>query len=78
MKIATVRDFKAHAARYLHSKEDVYVTRHGKPIAVVSPVPEKSVQSALIEMQRVFQESQLSKKDLLRLLDESRKEIYGR
>ncbi|MBK8576386.1 MAG: type II toxin-antitoxin system Phd/YefM family antitoxin [Elusimicrobia bacterium] len=42
MKIATVRDFKAHAARYLHSREDVYVTRHGKPIAVVSPVPEKA------------------------------------
>jgi prevent-host-death family protein len=78
MKIATVRDFKAHATRYLHSKEDVYVTRHGKPIAVVSPVAKKSVQSALVEMQRVFQDSRLSKKELLRLLEDSRKEIYGR
>jgi antitoxin (DNA-binding transcriptional repressor) of toxin-antitoxin stability system len=77
MKIATVRDFKTHATRYLHSREDVYVTRHGKTIAVVSPVPEKSVQSALLEMQRVLQESKLSKKEMLRLLDESRKEIYG-
>ena len=76
MKIATVRDFKAHATRYLHSREEVYVTRHGKTIAVVSPVQEKSVQSALVEMQRVLQESRLSKKEMLRLLDESRKEIY--
>ncbi len=78
MKIATVRDFKAHATRYLYNREDVYVTRHGKTIAVVSPVQEKSVQSALVEMQRVLQESRLSKKEMLRLLEESRQEIYGR
>lgn len=78
MKIATVREFKTHASRYLHSREDVYVTRRGKTIAVVSPIQEKSVQSALVEMKRVFRESRLSKKEVLGLLERSRREIYGR
>jgi prevent-host-death family protein len=76
--MATVRDFKAHATRYLHSREDVYVTRRGKPIAVVSPVPEKSVQAALAEMRRDLQESGLSKKVLLGMLQLARREIYQR
>lgn len=76
--MATVRDFKAHATRYLHCREDAYVTRQGKPIVVISPVPEKSVQAALAEMRHVLQESRLSKKALLGMLQLARREVYRR
>lgn len=39
MQFAIVRDFKAHLARYLRlveSGESVAVTRHGKPVALVT------------------------------------------
>jgi antitoxin (DNA-binding transcriptional repressor) of toxin-antitoxin stability system len=76
MKFATVREFKSHATQYLRSREDVYVTRHGKAIAVVSPVRPKSIQAALVEMRRVMGEAGLTKKKLAGLLDEARREVY--
>lgn len=53
MQLASIRDFKAHLARYLRlveSGDPVAVTRHGKPIAVVMrPSGRRSVPEKLPE-----------------------------
>lgn len=78
MQIATVRDFKIRATKYLASKEEVMVTRYGKPIAVVTPVANMSVGAVLLEIRRIFKEAGISKKEALAALESARREVYGR
>lgn len=76
MKFATVRDFKLHSTQYLKKREEVYITRRGKPVAVLTPLREKSPEVVLAEMGRLIKEAGISRKDLLALLEEAREEIY--
>lgn len=76
MKFATVRDFKLHATRYLKGRSDIYITRRGRPVAVLSPLREKSPEKAMAEMGQIIRKARLSKKELLELLEEARKEVY--
>ena len=76
MKFATVRDFKSHATRYLKERDEVYITRHGSPVAVLLPLREKSPEKAIAEMGKMIKEAGISEKELLSLLEEVREEIY--
>lgn len=78
MQIASVRDFKIHATKYLGSKEEVMVTRYGKPIAVVTPVADKSVGAILLKLRGVLKDAGITKKAAIAVLDEVRREVYGR
>jgi len=53
------------------------VTRYGKPIAVVTPVVEKSSAELLLSMRQVLDEAGISKKEALKALEEVREEIYA-
>ncbi|MEK7766679.1 MAG: hypothetical protein AAB368_10605 [bacterium] len=77
MKTATVRDFKMNASRYFGGKDDVLVTRRGRPVALVSPVPTGSIRSLLLEMRSMLKSAGITKQEALAALDEVRKEIYG-
>lgn len=76
MKVASVRDFKTKATRYLNSEEEVVVTRHGKPIAVLTHVKSNSVDSLLLELRAVLKSAGISKKEALAALEEARQEVY--
>jgi antitoxin (DNA-binding transcriptional repressor) of toxin-antitoxin stability system len=76
MKFASVRDFKLHATRYLKGRSDVYITRRGKPVAVLSPLKEKSPEKVMAEMGQILREAGISKKELLDILEEAREEVY--
>lgn len=78
MRYASVRDFKLNATKYLKRREEVYITRRGKPVAVLSPVRPKSPEAAMIEMGRLVQEAGFSRRQVLDLLDEARKDVYRR
>ena len=77
MKTATVREFKINASRYFAGSEDVVVTRRGKPVAVVTPVPTGSVQSLLLEIRSIFKSAGITKRAALAALDSARREVYG-
>lgn len=77
MIFSSVRDFKTKAAAYLSSGEDVVVTKRGKPIALVTPIPERSPEALMLEMRALLKEAHISKKEALAALDAVRKEIYG-
>lgn len=76
MKVASVRDFKSKATKYLNDSEEVVVTRHGKPIAVLTHVKSNSVGALLLQMRTIFKNAGISKKEALAALEEARKEIY--
>jgi prevent-host-death family protein len=76
MKIASVRDFKTKATQYLNNTEEVVVTRHGKPIAVLTHVKSNSVDSLLLELRAVLKSAGITKKQALAALEEGRKEVY--
>lgn len=77
MRYATVREFKTRATRFLADGEETVVTRYGKPVAVLTPVRDRSPQALLLELQGVVKEAGLSKRELLEALAEVRREIRG-
>ena len=77
MIFTSVREFKAKATAFLAKGEPVVITKYGKPIAVLSPVEEKSAAALLLELREVLQEAGVSRKAALRALEEVRKEVYG-
>lgn len=77
MKTATVREFKMNTSRFLGGKEDVMVTKRGRPLALVTPVPNGSVRSMMLEIGSIFREAGITKKQALATLEEVRREIYG-
>ncbi|HTC20457.1 MAG TPA: type II toxin-antitoxin system prevent-host-death family antitoxin [bacterium] len=78
MKVASVRDFKTKATQYLNDDEEVVVTRHGKPIALLTHVKPKSAAASLLEMRSILNNAGVSKKELLKMLEDVRKEVYRR
>ena len=76
MKVASVRDFKTKATQYLNNDEEVVVTRHGKPIAVLTHVKSNSVGSLLLELRAALKGAGITKKQALAALEEARKEVY--
>ena len=77
MKTANVREFKTNASRYLSGSEEVVVTRRGRPVAVVTPVPVGSIRSLLLEIRGIFKSAGISRRDALSALDAARREVYG-
>lgn len=76
MKVSSIRDFKAKATQYLNNDEEVVVTRHGKPIAVLTHVKSDSVGALLLQLRAVLKSAGITKKEALAALEEARKEIY--
>ena len=76
MVFASVREFKNKATRFLSSREEVVITKYGKPIAVLSPVEERSAGALLLGLRGVLKDAGISKKEMLDILREVRKEVY--
>ncbi|HEY3488986.1 MAG TPA: type II toxin-antitoxin system prevent-host-death family antitoxin [Candidatus Deferrimicrobiaceae bacterium] len=72
-----VREFKEQLTGVLASEEEVVVTRHGKPIARVVPVPEGSPEDLLLGIGMILGESGITKDEALKVLKRAGKTIYG-
>lgn len=77
MQFVNIRDFKIHATKYLREKEELVITRRKEPIVVLSPVEKESVRAALLKIGQVFNQAKISKKTVLKVLEQVRKQIYG-
>jgi len=76
MEFVTARDFKMKANKYINDKEDIVITKYGKPVAILSPIDQDTVEDIFFRMKSIFREASVSKNDALRALEEARKEIY--
>ena len=76
MVFASVREFKTKATKFLSSREEVVITKYGKPIAVLSPVEDRSAGALLLGLRGVLREAGVSKKEILDILRDVRKEVY--
>ncbi|MEW6721384.1 MAG: type II toxin-antitoxin system prevent-host-death family antitoxin [Thermodesulfobacteriota bacterium] len=76
-KFIGVREFKENLTGLLGKKEEVVVTRHGKPIARVVPVKKGSPEDLLLEIGMVLEGSGVSKEEALRALQAARKAVHG-
>lgn len=77
MRLATVRDFKIQATKYLGMSDEVVITRRGRPIAVLTPVKAKSTGALLLSLRGILQEAGISKGEALKVLEQVRAEVYG-
>lgn len=76
MKFVNVKRFAASSTRYINGKDDVVITRYGKPIAILSRVDARSPEGLFLRMKDVVNSAGLKKKEVLKALDSVRKEIY--
>ena len=77
LKFVGVREFKEKLTGFLGKKEELVVTRHGKPIARVVPVKKGSPEDLLLEIGMVLKEAGVSKGEALRALQAARKAVHG-
>jgi prevent-host-death family protein len=77
VKFVGVREFKEKLTGLLAKKEEVVVTRHGKPIARVVPVTKGSPENLLLEIGMVLKEAGVSKEEALRALQAAQKAVHG-
>ena len=77
LKFVGVREFKEKLTGLLGKKEEVVVTRHGKPIARVVPVTKGSPEELLLEIGMVLKGAGVSKTDALRALQAAQKAVHG-
>jgi len=78
MRLTTEREFKSNPSKFLNGQVDTVVTRRGRPMAMVSPLPRLSVADGITQMGRALRGSSVTKRELLKLLKEARQEVYGR
>lgn len=72
-----VREFKEKLTGVLGKKEEVVVTRHGKPIARVVPVSKGSPENLLLEIGIVLKEAGVTKEEAVRALRAAQKAVHG-
>ena len=72
-----VREFKEKLTGVLGKKEEVVVTRHGKPIARVIPVTKGSPENLLLEIGIVLKEAGVTKEEAVRALRAAQKAVHG-
>ena len=77
LKFMGVREFKEKLTGLLGKKEEVVVTRHGKPIARVVPVTKGSPENLLLEIGMVLKGAGVSKEEALRALQAAQKAVHG-
>ena len=77
MKIASIREFKAGFTKYLVAQEEAVVTRRGNPVAVLTPVKEISAGDLLFELRGVLSKAKITKKQIMEILKQTRKKVYG-
>jgi prevent-host-death family protein len=77
LKFVGVREFKENLTGLLGKKEEVVVTRHGKPVARVVPVRKGSPEDLLLEIGMILSEAGVSKEEALRALQAAQKAVHG-
>jgi prevent-host-death family protein len=77
LKFIGVREFKEKLTGLLGKKEEVVVTRHGRPVARVVPVRKGSPENLLLEIGMILKGAGVSKEGALRALRAAQKAVHG-
>jgi prevent-host-death family protein len=77
LQFVGVREFKEKLTGFLARKNEVVVTRRGKPIARIVPVQKGSREDLLLEIGMILKDSGVSKEEALQALKAAGKTVYG-
>jgi len=77
LKFVGVREFKEKLTGLLGRKEEVVVTRRGKPVARIVPVTKGSPEILLLEIGMVLKGAGVSREEALRALRAAQKSVHG-
>ncbi|HCU24670.1 MAG TPA: hypothetical protein DF383_06615 [Deltaproteobacteria bacterium] len=75
--MVNVKEFKVRATKYVNGKQEIVVTKHGKPVALLTPILSKSPQAILISIGELLHEAGISKSEIEESLKSVRKRLYG-
>lgn len=72
-----VKEFKIRATQFVNGKDEIVVTRFGKPVALLTPIEARSPEALLIAMGGLMREAGISRKQALSALERVRRRLYG-
>lgn len=76
-RMVNVKEFKVRATKYVNGRREIVVTKHGKPVALLTPIPSKSPEAILLSIGELLREAGISKAEAQASLEGVRKRLYG-
>lgn len=76
-KMINVKEFKVHATKFVNGRDEIVVTRFGKPVALLTPIEAKSPEALMLSIGGLFKEAGISRKEASAALNRVRRRLYG-
>ncbi len=76
-RVVNVKEFKLRATKYVAGRDEVVITRRGRPVAFLTPIERNSAESILLNIGEIFREARVSPADAKDALDRVRRRLYG-
>lgn len=76
-RVINVKEFKAKATKFVNGKDEIVVTKFGKPVALLTPIRSKSPEALMLSMGEILREAGISRKEAQSALERVRRRLYG-
>ena len=72
-----VKEFKERATKFVNGKDEIVVTRFGKPVALLTPIESKSPEALMLAMGGLLKDAGVSRQEAESALERVRRRLYG-
>ncbi len=76
-RLINVKEFKVRATKFVNGRDEIVVTRFGKPVALLTPIESKSPEALMLSIGGLLKEAGISLKEACSALDRVRRQLYG-
>ena len=76
-RMINVKEFKVRATKFVNGKDEIVVTRFGKPVAFLTPIEAKAPEALMLSIGGILKEAGVSRREALAALDRVRRKLYG-
>ncbi len=76
-RMINVKEFKVRATKFVNGRQEIVVTKYGKPLALVTPIHSKSPEALLLSIGGLLREAGISRAEAEASLERVRRRLYG-
>lgn len=76
-RLVNVKEFKVRATKFVNGREEIVVTRFGKPIALLTPIKSRSPEALMLSIGGLLRDAGISRKEAESALERVRRRLYG-
>ena len=76
-RMINVKEFKERATKFVNGKDEIVVTRFGKPVALLTPIESKSPEALMLAIGGLLKDAGVSRQEAESALERVRRRLYG-